>query len=120
MSVRAAVTRAAEPLRKAGTIGHSLDTHVTIYADTAILETLNGLGTDLRALFIVSGLDMRTLDEAPPGAFRDETLPGAAVTVERARGEKCARCWIYNENPGSNPNFPGLCPRCTTALDAGN
>ncbi len=120
MEARAAVTRAAEPMRKAGTIGHSLDTHVTLHADEAILKTLAGLGTEPRALFIVSGFTLKPLAEAPAGATRDEALPGVAITVERAKGEKCERCWIYDENLGANPNFPGLCPRCTAVLEAGN
>ncbi len=52
--VRSAVTRAIEPLRKDGTVGHSLDTRVTVYADADILQALQTLNADMRAIGIVS------------------------------------------------------------------
>ncbi len=116
-AVRAEVTRAIEPLRKSGVVGHALDTRVTLYADPALTDLLSGLGTDLRALFIVSQLRLLPLEQAP----EDEStvrggLPGLAVKVERAAGNKCARCWIYTEEQGSDDAFPDVCPRCAAVL----
>jgi isoleucyl-tRNA synthetase len=36
--------------------------------------------------------------------------------VEKARGDKCERCWIYSESVGSNKQHPTVCDRCLTNL----
>jgi len=114
LAMRADVTRAIEPLRKAGVIGHALDTRVTLYVDAEHKKLLDLLGTDLRPLFIVSQLVIST-GPAPADAVRGDTA-GLAVMVERAAGQKCARCWIYHEDLGSDPAHPQLCPRCTAVM----
>lgn len=114
--VRAAVTKAIEPLRKDGTVGHVLDTKVTLYADDALRAVLEGLKTDLRALFIVSQLVIAPLNTAPDSAFRPEELPDLAIVVDKAEGEKCARCWIYSTELGRDAAYPDVCPRCTAVL----
>jgi isoleucyl-tRNA synthetase len=114
LTVRAAIVRAIEPLRKAGNIGHSLDTRVTLFADAATRTVLERLGADLRAVCIVSQFALSAA-QAPAEAVRDET-DGVAVLVERAWGSKCERCWIYTEEAGIDPTRPGLCPRCTDVM----
>lgn len=116
-AVRAEVTRAIEPLRKSGAVGHALDTRVTLYADAGLMALLQGLGTDLRALFIVSQVCLLPLQQAPSdeSAVRGG-IPGLAVGVEKAAGKKCARCWMYSEELGKSPDFPDVCPRCAAVL----
>ena len=114
LTVRAAIVRAIEPLRKAGNIGHSLDTRVTLFADAATRTVLERIGADLRAVCIVSQFALSAA-QAPAEAVRDET-DGVAVLVERAWGSKCERCWIYTEEAGIDPARPGLCPRCTDVM----
>ncbi len=116
LAVRAEVSRALEPLRKAGTIGHGLDSRVTLYADETLAKTLEGLGTDLRALFIVSQFAIAPLAEAPADAVTAVELPGLSIAVEKAHGEKCERCWIYSEELNTNPKYPNTCPRCASVL----
>ena len=65
LAARTEVTRAIEPLRKAGTVGHALDTAVTLYASPDLLDVLENIGTDLRAVCIVSQLHLAPLAEAP-------------------------------------------------------
>lgn len=116
LAVRGAVSRAAEPLRQAGQIGHSLDTAVTLYIANDIRERLTGLGADLREVFIVSQISLKPLAETPAQAVQDPELPGVAITVARAEGEKCARCWMYTTEAGQNPEWPDVCPRCAAVL----
>jgi isoleucyl-tRNA synthetase len=40
-----------------------------------------------------------------------------AVSVERARGAKCERCWTYSENVGKLPAHPAVCERCAAVLE---
>ena len=115
-SVRGCMTRAIEPLRTSKSIGHALDTKVTLYLSKDLEQTITNLHTDLRAYSIVSELELKPLEEAPDEAFRDPDLEGCAIVVEKARGEKCERCWIYSTECGSDAEHPGLCPRCTKVM----
>ena len=115
IAVRGAVTRAIEPLRQAGTVGHSLDTSVTLYADAALKAELASVGTDLRALCIVSKLTLDDMAQAPAEAA-DTDVEGLKIAVSRAQGEKCERCWIYSTQLGTDPAHPTLCPRCAAVL----
>ena len=115
LAVRAEVTRAIEPLRKAGTVGHPLDTHIVLYMDEALRKTLDASGADMRAVAIVSQLDLADLKDAPVDAVLGET-PGLAVEVRKAGGAKCERCWVYSEELGTDPDYPSLCPRCSAVM----
>jgi isoleucyl-tRNA synthetase len=116
LAVRAEVSRALEPLRKAGTIGHGLDSRVMLYADDALRATLEGLGTDLRAAFIFSQLVVEPLANAPADSVEVAEVTGLRIGVEKAKGEKCERCWIYSEELNTNPDYPNTCPRCAKVL----
>lgn len=116
LAVRGAVTKAIEPLRRDGVVGHSLDTRVTLYLADELRQRLESLGTDLRAVCIVSQLETAPADAAPDTALRDADVAGLAIGVEKARGEKCARCWIYSTELGGDPTHPTLCPRCAAVL----
>ncbi|MDR3175774.1 MAG: isoleucine--tRNA ligase [Desulfovibrio sp.] len=118
MGVRAEVTRAIEPLRKVGTIGHALDTEVEVYAGAALGRDLRALGTDLRSLFIVSAFSLRALEEAPADAVEAENMADLRIRVRPASGEKCGRCWIYSTELGAHPGHPGVCPRCAAVLES--
>ena len=89
---------------------------MTIYAGPELLKTLQGLRTDLRALFIVSTVSLAPLADAPADAVHSEETEDAAVSVTKAEGAKCARCWIYSTNLGSDQAWPDACPRCTQVL----
>ncbi len=116
LNERGAVTRAIEPLRRDGVVGHSLDTAVTLYMADELRDRVEGLKTDLRAFCIVSQLHTAALADAPAEAVRDPEAPGLAVGVDKAAGEKCERCWIYSTELGADPAHPTLCPRCAAAL----
>ncbi len=113
MDVRREVTKAIEPLRRDRVIGHSLDTKITLFADETITKALENL--EMREFFIVSGAEVKPLADAGSDAVKPEELEGLAVTVVKAEGEKCSRCWRY-DTLGSNAEHPELCPRCTEVL----
>ena len=39
-----------------------------------------------------------------------------AVTVNKAEGEKCERCWGFSKTVGENADHPTLCSRCAAAI----
>ena len=116
LGVRGAVTKAIEPLRRDGVVGHSLDTRVTLFVADDLRQRLEGLNTDLRAFCIVSQIGLDALENAPEEAFRDEEIAGLAIGVEKAQGEKCERCWIYSTELGTSAQHPTLCPRCASVI----
>ncbi len=117
-TLRGEVTRAIEPRRKAGEVGHSLETAVTLYLPDDALASVEALAMDLREVFIVSKVELKPAAAAPAEAVACEGIAGAAVGVSRAPGAKCARCWLYSEELGASAAYPDLCPRCAAVLAA--
>jgi len=69
-------------------------------------------GTDMAEIAITSDLTV-VEGPTPDGAFTLEEVPGVAVTIELAAGEKCQRCWKVLPEVGGNADAPDLCNRCT-------
>ncbi len=119
MEIRAGVTRAIEPLRKEGVVGHALDTHVILYADQKLREAIRDSGADMRSICIVSQFDLADFKDAPAdvlAAAQLDECPGLAVQVRKADGEKCDRCWMYSRELGRDSEHPTLCPRCAAVM----
>ncbi len=116
--IRGAVTRAIEPLRREGGIGHSLDTSVTLYLAKEARESLERVGLDMREYCLVSKLSVEDIEKAPADAAKDEQMADIAIKVEKAEGDKCPRCWMYSTEIGTRPSHPDLCPRCAGVMDA--
>ena len=99
-----------EEARIAKVIGSSLEARVEISAGSEAYDKLKRHADDLRYLFIVSEV---TLPE--PNAAMD--AGAIEVTVARAHGEKCERCWNYSNRVGESSNYPTVCERCVAALE---
>ncbi len=114
LELRSEITKAIEPLRKDGAIGHSLDTSIKLFAPSQVIEAIKAKAIDMREICIVSQLEL--IDIAQKPADLECSAENIAVLVEKAKGEKCERCWIYTEEYGTNPNYPTLCPRCSAVM----
>jgi len=111
--VRAAVSRVLEQARSAGIIGHSLDARVEVERKGAPEAADLFTDEDLRVFSIVSGFRwVERIDDM--AVVRDDEETGLRIGVDKARGEKCPRCWQYTEEGDEN----GLCPRCSAVLSA--
>ncbi|PYR79999.1 MAG: isoleucine--tRNA ligase [Acidobacteria bacterium] len=101
IAIRDDVNRALEGARQAKEIGTSLGARVSLEAgreDAALLEAYE---QDLAMLFIVSQVELtRTAGN------------GVTVSVSRAGGDKCPRCWRFVD--ALSPE--GICDRCARAL----
>jgi isoleucyl-tRNA synthetase len=106
VEVRGVVLKALEDARNAKLIGSGLEASVTITADAGTQAFLKSFGESLPFLFIVSQVALQ------PG----ETL---SVSVSRAEGEKCERCWNYATDVGQDERYPGACGRCVSNLTQG-
>ncbi len=115
LDLRGEITKALEIARRDKVIGHSLDAAVTIYATGENYARLAELGEFLPRLLIVSRVQLVEDAEAPEGAFCSEETE-MAVQVVAAEGEKCERCWIFDETVGQVSEHPTLCKRCAAVL----
>jgi isoleucyl-tRNA synthetase len=95
---RGAVTTALETARAAKTIGASLQAAVTLPGP--VLDLLDAAGW---AEF----------------AIVSQVSAGPALAVDRAPGEKCARCWRVLPEVGTVAAHPELCLRCNDAVESG-
>ena len=112
IDLREVVLAEIEPLRKEKRIGSSLQAKVVVWATGAELAFLERYARQLPMLFIVSEVELR---QAPADVeAHGEARP--RVTIERASGVKCERCWRYVPAVSTEPAWAGLCDRCQDAL----
>ncbi len=114
LELRSEITKAIEPIRKAGTVGHSLDTCVTAYISKTLLDIIEAKKVDMREISIVSQLVLKDYSQKPSNI--EDCIENMAINVEKAKGEKCERCWIYTEDLGTDTMYPNLCPRCSSVM----
>jgi len=109
LRVRKTVLDKLEALRRDKVIGSSLEAQVTIEATTGLYNLLKAYESELQSLFIASHVELRSgTTMLPPDDH--------AVTVSKATGGKCERCWNYRASVGSFPDHPTLCDRCVEAV----
>ncbi len=114
--VRTEVTKAIEPERKNGVVGHSLNTMITLYGPDYILNRLNKAENSLREFFIVSKVNLDSDQNAPAKVYQGTEIPELKISVAHAPGQKCERCWNFDQNLGQDPNYPTICPRCSQVM----
>jgi isoleucyl-tRNA synthetase len=99
--VREIVLKELEVAREAKTVGNSLEAHASIKVPESQLELLKKYESDLPCLFIVSSVEV--------GAHSEDEI---SVSVTRADGEKCQRCWNFSTYVGISSEYPDFCQRC--------
>ena len=95
-----------EKARQAKLIGKALEGRLIVSVPTSTLAEVLPHRDDLRELLNVSQLDL----------VADESATMPAFTVARAEGQKCERCWHWENEVGAHPSHPTLCGRCVQAV----
>jgi len=108
LKVRGVVTSAIEIMRRDKTIGSSLQAAADIYVDDS--TSIDDL--DWAEITITSGARLCTGD-VPDGAFSLDNVPGVAVDISVAEGDKCERCWVIKPEVTAHGE---LCGRCADAV----
>jgi isoleucyl-tRNA synthetase len=104
--MRDVVLRSLEEARNAKLIGSSLEARVNLAASGETYELLERYRHELRFIYIVSQVELS----------RSAESGGVSVSIERAAGEKCERCWNYSTRVGEAARYPTACERCVEAL----
>ena len=125
--LRGEVTKALEEGRTQKIIGHALDAAVTLSMPESLSTAVNPNADELRTVFIVSQVDIVAEGSLPvrlasqsaaarSELFQSTKVPGLAIHVGPAAGEKCERCWIYDLSVGQDEQHPTICARCLGVL----
>jgi len=101
--IREQVNKEIEHLREQGQLGSSLQADVTLAVAPEDHALLSSLGADLKFVFITSALAL-------------EEGSALAIRVHPSTDAKCARCWHYTPDVGSDPEHPDICSRCISNL----
>jgi isoleucyl-tRNA synthetase len=108
LSVRDEALKALEVARAEKQIGGGLEAQLTITASDPLYALLQRHHDQLRYLFIVSDVVLQKT-----AANGDAPVK---ITVGKAAGAKCERCWNYSIHVGENSVYPTVCERCGPVL----
>jgi len=115
LKVRDSVLKILEEARVDKVIGNSLEASVKLEAPQKLYDFLSEYKERLADIFIVSHVEL-TLNETMADVSLEESADNISVSVLRADGEKCERCWKYfTVTQGSNQS---VCGRCGEALES--
>lgn len=95
-----------EEKREAKLIGSALEAAVTFtHAEAGAADFLAKNAGVMEELLVVS-------------AVKSTQDHQAGISVDRASGKKCARCWKYRGEVGNDARHPELCARCLAVVTA--
>ena len=94
-----------EQARQAKEIGKALEAKLVFTGSSPALTNVKSHLDSLRELLNVSQLEIRPEGDTP-----------VAVTVTKAAGQKCERCWHWETDVGSQTDHPTICGRCIKAV----
>jgi isoleucyl-tRNA synthetase len=124
LELRALVNRQLESCRAGGQLGASLEAQVQLELSTgseALVEALRWLERsshqavdNLADWLLVSHL--RIGGAAPELLLQQAEAGGVRVSIARAEGQKCERCWHFETDIGTHASHPRLCGRCVAVL----
>ena len=94
-----------EKARQAKHIGKALEAKLTFRGGPGLSEIASHQDA-LRELLNVSQLEIQPANDAT-----------TTVSVTKADGQKCERCWHWEKDVGINPEHPTICARCVRAVE---
>ena len=97
---------AIEKARAEKLVGHPLDAKVVFTLPEKEYNIFKDMDKILAMILIVSKVEVKQGERN--------------ITVVKAEGTKCDRCWKYNEHVGEDTEHPTICPECIGALNKMN
>ena len=92
-------------------IGKSLEAKVVLGADGEFYDFLKAVEAELPEIFITSAVEVV---KEPQGFAGD--VEGLTVSVSKADGKKCERCWKFSTTVGENESHTVLCAHCAAVI----
>ncbi|MCX8069051.1 MAG: class I tRNA ligase family protein, partial [Thermodesulfovibrionales bacterium] len=113
IKIRDEANKSLELKRQDKFIGNALEAKLVIYCNESHYNLLNQRSDFLRYLFIVSKVEVYNSNPPHDKDFlKSEKIEGLYISVEKASGNKCERCWNWSEKVGTYEDYPDLCERC--------
>lgn len=109
--IRTDVQKALELARNEKVIGKPLEAKVTLYADGELADFLKSELKSLPEIFITSAVEIADGE----GEFKGD-VKGLSITVNKADGAKCERCWKFSDTVGQDSEHPTLCAHCAETM----
>ncbi|WP_114571151.1 isoleucine--tRNA ligase [Exiguobacterium flavidum] len=103
------VLKALEDARAEKIVGKSLEAKLQLAPKAETKELLSSID-NIAQLLQVSQVEF--VEQA------EREFDTTSITVLKADGEKCDRCWTYTTENGTDENHPTLCPRCTEVVNS--
>ncbi len=118
LKIRKDVLKALELKRQEGFIGNSLEAQVNIYTeDKEIYDYLTSFKDQLETIFIVSKVVVLYGEkDLPSDIYPGEEISAIKVSITKAPGKKCERCWCYSETVGGDQKYPTICGKCAKVM----
>lgn len=117
LKIRKDVSKALELARADKKIGNSLEAGVELKgASKNQIELLEDELTQLADLFIVSQVELN--DELSENEAYLGEESSVLVKINEAKGEKCDRCWKYDETVGHGEEHQDICDRCASVIES--
>ena len=109
--IRTDVQKALELARGQKVIGKPLEAKVTLHADGELASFLESVKAQLPEIFITSAVEIASGEGEVKG-----DVQGLSISVSKADGEKCERCWKFSTTVGTNSAHPTLCKECAEVM----
>jgi isoleucyl-tRNA synthetase len=103
LEIRSEIYKIIESARAEKMISHPLEARVEISAEGEDYQLLKDMEKQLPSMLIVSEFSV--------------SKGSRNITVKKAEGKKCERCWMYLGSVGKNNKHPTLCERCSGVVD---
>ncbi|WP_028950428.1 isoleucine--tRNA ligase [Sulfurihydrogenibium subterraneum] len=113
LQVRDDVLKAVEEARKKDLVRHPYEARVILKLPQEYRQLIEERLDWIKFFFTVSQVELSENPQADV-VIEGESVKGSAVAVSKAKGEKCPRCWIYDESVGRNGQK--VCDRCKEQL----
>lgn len=84
----------------------SLECSITLSCGGEEYAFIKSVEDELKTAFIVSEVKVED----------DGNADKLTVTVSKAAGQKCERCWVYSPTVGQDAEYPCVCARCAGVL----
>lgn len=117
LEVRDDVLKAIEEARKQDLVRHPYEARIILKLPKEYKEIVEKRLDWIKFFFTVSQVE---LSDNPEGdvVINGESVKDSVVAISKAKGEKCPRCWIYDESVGRNGQ--PVCDRCKIQLEIMN
>ena len=103
MAVRDRILKEIETARAGKRIGDSLEADIVIETSGADEELLRSHNDLFKTILVIAALTVQTGKEEK-------------ITVRKAQGRKCPRCWNWVAAAPATGHYAELCPRCAETI----